>query len=47
MVSIEADLPGRCAFVSIVKRHVTSSGATAHVFCYYAGVKDYESEVVP
>ncbi|PKN25272.1 MAG: hypothetical protein CVU65_09330 [Deltaproteobacteria bacterium HGW-Deltaproteobacteria-22] len=47
MVSIEENLPGRCALVSILKPHVTSSGATAHVFCYYAGVKDYESEVVP
>ena len=47
MVALEANLAGRCALVSIIKRHVTSAGATAHVFCYYAGVKDYESEVVP
>ena len=33
---------GRCLQVTISKGYVTSVGASAHVFCYRAGVRDYE-----
>jgi len=42
MVAHENDVAGRCVEYQVIKRHVTSTGTVAHVFCYFSSRYDHE-----
>ncbi len=42
MVAHETDVAGKCVEYQIIRRHVTASGSTVHLFCYYSSRYDYE-----
>jgi len=42
MVAHIADVAGKCVEYQIIRRHVTPTGSTIHLFCYYSSHYDYE-----
>jgi hypothetical protein len=42
MVAHISDVAGKCVEYQITRRHVTATGSTVHLFCYYSSQYDYE-----